>query len=127
MNGIKKLRAGGEISCPFGAPRMTVRGVIFHYITSQHFCQAKVDRQIAQNFSQNLVQDYYLIFLLKYIIMIIQGKERKKSQRKKIKKKVLDIQSTLCYNKYVNKTKHSPKGKERIGTRYGKDDKCKGS
>ena len=125
MNGIKTA-GGGEISCPFGAPRMTVRGVIFHYTTSQHFCQVKVDRQIAQNFSQNLVQDYYLIFLLKYIIIIIQGKERKKSQRKKIKK-VLDIQSTLCYNKYVNKTKHSLKGKERIGTRYGKDDKCKGS
>ena len=88
MNGIKTA-GGGEISCPFGAPRMTVRGVIFHYTTSQHFCQAKVDRQIAQNFSQNLVQDYYLIFLLKYIIIIIQGKERKKSQRKKIKKKCL--------------------------------------
>ena len=82
---VLKLQAG-EKSPALVAPRMTVRGAIFHYTTSQHFCQAKVDRQIAQNFSQNLVQDYYLIFLLKYIIIIIQGKERKKSQRKKIKK-----------------------------------------
>ena len=58
------------------------------------------------------MQDYYLIFLLKYIIIIIQGKERKKSQRKKIKK-VLDIQSTLCYNKREERGKGlttQPKG-----------------
>ena len=44
--------------------------------------------------------------------MIIQGKERKKSQRKKIKK-VLDIQSTLCYNKREEREKRlttQPKG-----------------
>ena len=50
----------------------------------------------------------------------------KKFFKKKIEKPLDKIKS-LCYNKYVNKTKHSLKGKERIGTHYGKDDKCKGS
>lgn len=77
MRSHKYSFLGAEIIlCPFGAPRtFKVRGT-FHYTTSQQFCQAKVDRQNAQRFSHNLVQNYYLIFYKKKTIMYLQGKER---------------------------------------------------
>ena len=87
MKNNKYFLLGAENTlCPFGAPRtFKVRGT-FHYITSQQFCQAKVDRQNAQRFSHNLVQYSVLIFCKNFGIIFIQGKGKKKAFKKTFKK-----------------------------------------
>lgn len=50
------------------------RELLYH--SASGFVKQKVIRQIAQRFSHNLVQNYYLIFYKKKIIMYLQGKER---------------------------------------------------
>lgn len=57
-------------SFSFGAPRTVHARRIFHYTTSQQFCQAKFVRQIAQIFSRNFVQNYLLHFGVRCAILI---------------------------------------------------------
>ena len=70
------MKSRAICSFSFGAPRMDRARRIFHYTTSQQFCQAKSVRQIAQIFSRNFVQNYLLHFGVRCAILIsVKGSE----------------------------------------------------
>lgn len=65
----------------------------------------KRDNQKEKNFQKKIKK--LLTNLKKFVIIIIQGKERKQNLRKENEKKikkVLDKLPNLCYNNNVNKT-----------------------
>ena len=100
------MRVGEEIPLLFceraASHRVAAKIPLYHAlrILSSEICE-----KTAQSCIPKLVQNYHLIFLKNFAIIIIQGKGKipckvKKKLQKKIEK-TLDKQKKTCYNSYT--------------------------